>query len=121
VWHSFFKETQDEPSFWHLWNTGDLFWIDMKTFLALVNQMYLLKNPVNKQALTFFSLAYGEQYKTLPDHFSFDPMTAMVPRVPKTNKDFVIRADKSGLKSTNSDMQSYVISRTPGVKKEDKI
>jgi len=105
VWHSFFKEVEDEPSWWPYGTTGNLFWIDMKTFLSLVNQLYLVKNPVNNEAVTSFSLSYGEKYKTFSDHFSFDPMVAMVPRVPTNNPDFVIRKKENG--SLNKDMQSY--------------
>ena len=105
VWHSFFKEVEDEPSWWPYGSTGNLFWISMKTFLSLVNQLYLLKNPVNKEFITFFSLAEGEKFKSFSDHFSIDPMIAMVPRVPKSNPDFVIRKKDSS--SLNSDMQSY--------------
>lgn len=109
VFHTKIKKTDNEPSYltYFLTRVSSLFWIDMKTFLAIVNQIYLLKNPnVNGNSITFFSLAFGERYKTFSGHFSLDPIVALIPRVPNDNRDFVIR--KEGLKSINSEMSGYL-------------
>ena len=113
VFYTKVKEASDEPSIWNYFkNAGSLFWIDMKTFLAIVNEYYLLKNPDNREYITSFSLAFGERYKTYPGHFSIDPMTAMVPRIPKNNRDLVIR--KKDMKSINSEMSGYLGERMIG-------
>lgn len=89
-------------------------YIKMRTFLNMLNAFEVLKDPSGDGShICPFSLEYGEKYKTFGNHFSCEPLIALIPRPPANYQDFVI--GKGNGTSLNQQMQIDVNGTDGGI------
>lgn len=97
-------------------NSTNLTYIKMRTFLNMLNAFEILKDPSGDgNHICPFSLEYGEKYKTFPNHFSTEPLIALVPRPPANYQNFVVGKNPDTFTSLNQSMQIDVNSTVGGI------
>ena len=64
----------------------DVRYIPLYTVVDIFNLFIAIKDPTTKTSFSKFVLDNPNKYLTFPQHYSLDPLVAIVPKIPKNSK-----------------------------------